>query len=189
VIIPAGLGLLLFLVPLLGHGRMRKFGHVFGVLVVGGVLTGAAALTMLGGGCRKSLFVPVNGVVNLDGAPLAGAMVSFMPEKGESAPVGHGWTRPDGSFELTSLNEVGALPGEYRVVITKRVPIKGVEADPLKAAQEALKKGKPPTDLSQITKSVVPEDYGHPTRTPLRCSVPATAKLVLDVRSTVASAK
>lgn len=148
----------------------------------------AVMMMILGAGCRKSEFVPVNGVVNLDGLPLAGAMVSFMPEKGDSAPIGHGWSRPDGSFELTSLNQVGALPGEYRVVVTKRVPIKGVDANPLNAAQEALKRGKPLNDLSKLTKSVVPEDYGNPNRTPLRCSVPATAKLILDVRSTVASA-
>jgi hypothetical protein len=147
-----------------------------------------AVLTMPGAGCRKSQFVPVKGIVNLDGVPLAGAMVAFVPEKSDSSPVGHGWTKPDGSFELMSLNEVGALPGEYRVVVTKRIPIKGVEADPLKAAQEALKRGEPFTDSREFTKSVVPEDYGDPNRTPLRCSVPTTANFVLDLRSTAGSA-
>ena len=33
VIIPQGIGVLLFLLPLLGLGKMRKFGHVAGVLV------------------------------------------------------------------------------------------------------------------------------------------------------------
>jgi quinol-cytochrome oxidoreductase complex cytochrome b subunit/mono/diheme cytochrome c family protein len=47
VLIPQGVGLLLFLLPLLGYGRMRRFGHVFGVLVVVAILTGAAALTFL----------------------------------------------------------------------------------------------------------------------------------------------
>ncbi|MFO0965865.1 MAG: cytochrome b N-terminal domain-containing protein [Gemmataceae bacterium] len=47
VIIPAGLGLALFLLPLLGYGRMRPFGHILGVLVVLGMLIGAAALTFL----------------------------------------------------------------------------------------------------------------------------------------------
>src|SRR5262249_35573162 len=47
VAIPNGAGLLLFLLPLLGYGRMRKFGHVVGVLVVTALLAGAAALTLL----------------------------------------------------------------------------------------------------------------------------------------------
>jgi quinol-cytochrome oxidoreductase complex cytochrome b subunit/mono/diheme cytochrome c family protein len=47
VIIPQAVGLLLFLLPLLGYGRMRKFGHVVGVLVVTAFLTAAAALTFL----------------------------------------------------------------------------------------------------------------------------------------------
>jgi ubiquinol-cytochrome c reductase cytochrome b subunit len=47
VIIPNGVLLLLALLPLLGYGRMRKFGHVFGVLVVAGILGGAVVLTYL----------------------------------------------------------------------------------------------------------------------------------------------
>ncbi|HEV8062294.1 MAG TPA: cytochrome b N-terminal domain-containing protein [Gemmataceae bacterium] len=47
VIIPNGVLILLALLPLLGFGRMRKFGHVFGVFVVVLILTGAATLTGL----------------------------------------------------------------------------------------------------------------------------------------------
>jgi ubiquinol-cytochrome c reductase cytochrome b subunit len=47
VLIPMGVGLLMFLLPLLGYGPMRKFGHVVGVLVVVGFWTGLATLTYL----------------------------------------------------------------------------------------------------------------------------------------------
>jgi ubiquinol-cytochrome c reductase cytochrome b subunit len=47
VIIPNGTLLLLAILPLLGYGRMRRFGHVFGVLVVTALLTSVAALTSL----------------------------------------------------------------------------------------------------------------------------------------------
>jgi ubiquinol-cytochrome c reductase cytochrome b subunit len=47
VIIPQGVVLLLFMLPLLGYGRMRKFGHVFGVVVVGAIFAAATALTCL----------------------------------------------------------------------------------------------------------------------------------------------
>ncbi len=47
VIIPQGVALLLALLPLLGYGWMRKSGHGIGILVIVGVLGGAAALTYL----------------------------------------------------------------------------------------------------------------------------------------------
>lgn len=45
MVIPGVVAFLLFLVPLLGYGRMRRFGHIFGIVLVSGILLGAAALT------------------------------------------------------------------------------------------------------------------------------------------------
>src|SRR5439155_23913475 len=45
--IPNGVMLLLFLLPFLGIGRLRKFGHFFGILVVVGLLACVVILTML----------------------------------------------------------------------------------------------------------------------------------------------
>jgi ubiquinol-cytochrome c reductase cytochrome b subunit len=47
VVIPNGVAVLLALLPLFGFGRMRRFGHVFGVLVVVSLLLSVAALTVL----------------------------------------------------------------------------------------------------------------------------------------------
>jgi quinol-cytochrome oxidoreductase complex cytochrome b subunit/mono/diheme cytochrome c family protein len=47
VVIPNGVALLLFLLPLFGYGRMRPLGHMFGVVVVVAVLAGAGTLTCL----------------------------------------------------------------------------------------------------------------------------------------------
>jgi quinol-cytochrome oxidoreductase complex cytochrome b subunit/mono/diheme cytochrome c family protein len=47
VVIPNAVGVLLFLLPLLGYGRMRPLGHMIGVVVVVAVLGGAALLTCL----------------------------------------------------------------------------------------------------------------------------------------------
>src|SRR5262249_36132609 len=47
VVIPLGVGVLLFLLPLFGYGRMRAFGHALGVLVVLGLIGGIVALTYL----------------------------------------------------------------------------------------------------------------------------------------------
>jgi len=47
VIIPTAVGLLLFILPLLGIGRLRKFGHFIGIVVVVALLLGASVLTFL----------------------------------------------------------------------------------------------------------------------------------------------
>jgi ubiquinol-cytochrome c reductase cytochrome b subunit len=45
VVIPVAAGVLLALLPLLGYGRMRKFGHAVGLLVIVGLLVGVGVLT------------------------------------------------------------------------------------------------------------------------------------------------
>ncbi|MEI7685115.1 MAG: cytochrome b N-terminal domain-containing protein [Planctomycetota bacterium] len=47
VAIPNGAFVVLLLLPLLGYGRMRKFGHFVGIVFVTALLGGAAALTVL----------------------------------------------------------------------------------------------------------------------------------------------
>src|SRR5712691_11807754 len=47
VIIPNGALVVLALLPLLGYGRMRKFGRVLGFIVVSGLLCGVAVMTTL----------------------------------------------------------------------------------------------------------------------------------------------
>src|SRR5262249_61906920 len=47
VVIPNAVVGVLFLLPLLGYGRMRPFGHVVGVVVVVSLLVAVAGLTLL----------------------------------------------------------------------------------------------------------------------------------------------
>jgi ubiquinol-cytochrome c reductase cytochrome b subunit len=47
VAIPNGVAVLLFLLPLFGFGRMRKFGHVVGIFVVVALLASVGVLTVL----------------------------------------------------------------------------------------------------------------------------------------------
>src|SRR5207249_3317857 len=47
VVIPNAVAALLLLLPLLGYGRMRKFGHFVGVLVVVALLGAVSVLTLL----------------------------------------------------------------------------------------------------------------------------------------------
>jgi len=57
-----------------------------------------------GGGSNQPTLAPVKGTVTYNGAPVAGATVTFMPDKG---PLAIGVTGLNGEFKLNS----GALPG------------------------------------------------------------------------------
>lgn len=73
------------------------------------LLAGAA-----GCGVRKS---PVNGVVTLDGQPVANASVLFMSEDG-SVPAS-GATDAEGKFSLSYAGESGIPHGNYKVLVSK----------------------------------------------------------------------
>jgi hypothetical protein len=86
-------------------------------------------LVMLALGCNaKRQFVPVSGVVTLNGKLLAGAVVSFQPlerEKGSmAAPLGStGRTNDKGEFALHAISgQEGALVGKHKVSITRVNP-------------------------------------------------------------------
>ena len=87
------------------------------LLAVGALL--AAAL-----GCGGSKFVPVSGVVTLDGKPYGKAAVSFQPVGDKSNPnPGRGssaYTDENGKFVLISDENDGAVVGTHLVRITTR---------------------------------------------------------------------
>lgn len=73
-------------------------------------------------GCRDSALkpVPVAGVVQIDGAPLEGGTIQFVPKAGRPASSR---ILADGSFDLASesvntLATSGVLPGVYRVQVS-----------------------------------------------------------------------
>jgi hypothetical protein len=155
-----------------------------------------AALALLAalaaGGCGGKT-AKVQGVVTLDGKPLPGATVTFIPA-GSGRPAG-GRSESDGSFRLTTFRpEDGALPGEYKVIVT----LAGAEsapagADPMKLddkAKAAFFTRMSPASRAQEEKQqrkagpAVPEVYTDVSRTPLRCTVPLDGPLELNLRST-----
>ena len=83
---------------------------VIGVFVVG--LAGAC-VGCSGGGSDLDV-APVSGTVTYNGSPLAGATVTFMPESG---PIAAGVTDLEGTYELRTGTQIGAIPGEHRVSV------------------------------------------------------------------------
>jgi hypothetical protein len=105
--------------------------------------------------------VDVEGNVTLNGKPLAGAMVVFIPEGG-GAEAG-AFTDEDGNFRLNGTKTEGTLPGEYRVIVSKKEWPPGVTPpDPAKMTFASVKS----------KRETVPGQYTVQDKTPLRVIVP-----------------
>ncbi|MCC6510440.1 MAG: carboxypeptidase regulatory-like domain-containing protein [Pirellulaceae bacterium] len=118
---------------------------------------------------------PVRGVVKYQGKPVDGATVSFV-STGEGRPA-TAVTKPDGSYELYTLDSPGALPGSYSVIINKLDagpevapadlgfdPVTGEDLSMKQSADNANKKAPKP-------KQLVPAKYAAQSTTPLKVEV------------------
>ena len=132
-------------------------------------------------GCSKSGLVPVEGIVVLENEPVPEATVLFIPEGGTGQPA-HGMTDENGKFQLSTFKENdGALPGAYKVTVTKSVPPpQPPEAEPgdsrsIVAHFKAIKEHKQ-------EKSPLPAIYADVKSTPFHYTVPVDGKLVLELK-------
>src|SRR5262249_39920805 len=154
-------------------------------------------------GCDAAKPTKVEGIVLLDGNPVRGAMVNFVPAGGEGRPAS-GLTGSDGVFRLTTYSlEDGALPGNYKVIVVKSANTGNV-GEPRTAEQiktmmmGGFKKADPKDDADQhpapkdnpgkqpppSKPSLLPELYGNLNTTTLEVTLPSKGKVVLELRST-----
>jgi len=132
-------------------------------------------------GCGGRGIAPVRGVVTLEGTPVAGATVLFMPDGQAGARPASGFTSSDGEFRLTTYKaDDGALPGTYRVLIQKTEAAKD-HAAAESAAMERAKAKIEEKSLQKRRKPTLPEAYATFDTTPLRCSVPVTGAVTFDL--------
>ena len=155
-------------------------------------------VTILAAGCGGGGPVAVRGRVLLDDIPVAGATVTLMPIEGGHPAAG--LTDANGAFRLTTFKrDDGALPGQYKIVVTKADAIppppegkygdaarileinKGLKATGNKNKPELGNKGKP--EFGNKNKPELPSVYGDAARTPLRCAVPPDDELVVPLQS------
>ncbi|MDR3637056.1 MAG: carboxypeptidase regulatory-like domain-containing protein [Isosphaeraceae bacterium] len=79
--------------------------------------------------------VPVKGTVTLNGQPLAGAKVSFIPDPGnKTGTAGGDTTGPEGSYMARYRNRFGLAPGKYKVTVVPEA-----SSDPSPNVSEAFK--------------------------------------------------
>ncbi len=132
-------------------------------------------------GCGGGGIAPVRGVVTLEGAPVAGATVLFMPDGQGGGRPASGFTASDGTFRLSTYKpDDGAPAGKYRVLIQKTEAAKDRGAAE-RAALERAKDKIEEKSRQKGRKPALPEAYAKFDTTPLRCSVPVTGTVSFDL--------
>jgi hypothetical protein len=144
-------------------------------VLIGLGLLGLVLLILAGrllfGGSKGANLTKVRGTVIFEGAPLAGALVTFVPAaKGSSAVA---TTDDKGRFDMKTPGlGNGAAPGDYRVTITK------LESDqqamtPEEAKTYLSREGKSPP--RGTAKNLLPAKYGSNATSPITVTVEARA--------------
>jgi hypothetical protein len=139
------------------------------------------AVTCIASGCGGGT-VPVRGRVLLNDAPVAGATVMLMPIDGGHPATG--LTDANGAFQLTTFTRAdGALPGQYKIVVTKTDAIPPPpEAEP-GDTESVLNHYKGLKATRTTKKPALPAVYADAARTPLRCTIPPGDELIVPLQS------
>lgn len=152
----------------------------------GAALSAALATIVLVSGCTVEpseepgpmgpTLVPVRGKVTMDGKPFPGAIVIFLPVFSDTGRHCVAETKADGSFDLATMYQPGAAPGEYRVSVSYMVGAGGKVVD-LEAHSAIIK----PEEFN-TGREKVPKRYSDPSQTDLRAIVPRSgATLQFDL--------
>jgi hypothetical protein len=128
-------------------------------------------------GCGSQRTSSVEGVVTLDGKPVADASVQFVAQgKGRDAT---GQTDASGNFTMSTFQpRDGMVPGTYKVVISP--PMGTVDPGQYASADDAMSaaaKAPPKKDAA----SGFPQKYTRADQTPLTQEVPTKGRLKFEL--------
>jgi len=122
-------------------------------------------------GCAQSrpAIVPVEGVLLLEGKPVPGAEVQFVPMERGLGPefIASGTTDEQGRFTLVCLGQPGACACENRVIVTDAPP-PDESRGPSARAQSAMSR-----HYAELKNRPLPAAYANVARTPLTVTVTA----------------
>lgn len=136
-------------------------------------MLGLIGLALLVGCNSKSVTgtVPVAGKVTYKGAPVEGAIITFVPE-GSGRPA-TATTVAGGVFSLTTVDASGAMPGKYKVIVDKVDYGAGATLSMEAAASGIGAEG-------NATRAL-PAKYAEAASTPLAIEVPSGGKKDIDL--------
>jgi hypothetical protein len=122
-----------------------------------------STLLFVATGCGPSFkTVPVSGQVTLDGQPVDGAGVLFVPVG--LGPTARAVTDAQGRYQLKTNALDGAAPGKYRVAVMKETGSGvAVGADGLETAP----------GVKTVAKRLLPAIFGDPKTSPLEITIDA----------------
>jgi hypothetical protein len=144
-----------------------------GKLAVSVLVTVGIVLTGCSNSSRPATY-PVTGTVTMQGKPLAGAVITFVPT-GTDGEAASAVTDSDGKYALTTRQAGdGARPGEYRVKVSKQElaavdPSKMVKNLSIEEEQKIYVESKKPPPPA---KSLVPSKYQDESTSGLSHTVP-----------------
>lgn len=151
---------------------LRGRGCVLAALFVSALMIGCGGGASAGGGAVYK----VTGKVTLSGAPLAGALVTFVSQEKKPAAIGR--TNDQGEYTLTTYtSDDGAAAGRFAVVITKSVGSAASSPAPAAAHGPGYVSGAhdaPASKAADQSANLIPEIYGDSTKTPLSATVAAS---------------
>lgn len=142
------------------------------MMVMAGVVVG---LTGCGGDSGPAL-VPVHGQVTLDGKPLAGKTLKFVPDGTTPGQGAGGTTDANGKYSLIAARPgaitdmVGAPAGAYRVVVVEPLFPMDLPVQSATASEATVAIGLP--SEPKKTGQAVPSVYSTPETTTLKVQVP-----------------
>lgn len=123
-------------------------------------------------GCSRNdipKLATVDGTITLNGKPLSGATVSFIPTGSTHGMGANGHTDKAGKYELkTRSGDKGAPPGEYRIVVTKMVMPDGSD----------LSIDSTVAPINSPAKQILPAKYSMRDKTVLRAKVGDRASII-----------
>ncbi|RMF37793.1 MAG: carboxypeptidase regulatory-like domain-containing protein [Planctomycetota bacterium] len=123
--------------------------------------------------------VPAKGIVTLDGEPVEGAAIVFIDENG--LYPARGYSDENGRFSLDAFEyKTGAVPGTYKVVVTKTINKAITDPAALKG-EEAEHAGE---EADEIIVNALPQKYAIPNGL-LTFTIPeeGTDNLIIELKS------
>ena len=134
-------------------------------------------------GCGGPNFVPVEGIVTLDGSPLPFKSLFFAPDSAGLGKGAGGFTDRNGKYYLiavvhgTTMEYRGVEPGRYRVTVSEpMIPITDADFGPLEREIQGAEAA-PAIVISDRTprpQQPIPAIYTSAATTPLVVEVPET---------------
>jgi hypothetical protein len=114
------------------------------------------------------VLVPVRGTVRLDGKPLAGAVLTFLPADVKRGTFSVGETDAEGTYKLTYSTSEGTTPGDYRVTVSYLESTQG--------RPQGISARYSPSYRPEMVgaRERLPEEYSTQAKTTLRATVPPT---------------